>query len=106
MQTEFVQWLTRKLSVQLDDGESEIKIPKLLSELKVPMIQWLMSSWLSLKEREDVIASGWSKPGLDRITDIGFQMEAFRELQGAPVCEPRAADAEPQISSSDLIAER
>ena len=51
-----------------------------LQTLKSLVVKWLCSSWLKLKQSQQMIRSGWNTLQLTRILDPAFQVEALTKV--------------------------
>jgi hypothetical protein len=72
-------WTTEQMMNSLKSGLKAIdcQLTKDVKSLKPLLVQWLVESWLKLKEKKELIESGWSKIGWGRMLDKDYQIAAL-----------------------------
>ena len=76
----YTEWTTSQIISGLKTSvDAPALIEKKISILKPLAVEWMMNSWLQLRERHSMIAAGWKKIGIDKALTEERRKEAQRK---------------------------
>jgi hypothetical protein len=102
---QYLQWTTELLTADLHSHTDDVptcEIDSSAGTLKPKLVEWAFNAWNQLRERQSMIAKGWTKIGLDGIFTAERQAAALLSLatKGIRLDDPAEEMVEEDLASA------